>query len=200
MMKKIILLLLAVVSVGLLNAQDNEPEIETLFQKPSKIRGYIAPLTNTTTIDGEVAYMTGVNVAAIFNDHYVLGFYRVDLENNIFSNNDNYIGADINFDHKGIWLGYIFMPKNKLHFNINVQAGKGYIDLYDDVQNNWVDDDFIFVLTPSLEAEFNVAKFLRVGIGANYQFSMDVDHFTDYNNHDFSGPGAFISFRFGWFN
>lgn len=199
-MKKIFLLLLALSSIGLIHAQNDEAEIETLFQKPSKIRGYIAPLANTTTIDGEIAYMTGVNVAAIFNDQYVLGFYRVDLENNIFSNNDNYIGADINFDHKGIWLGYIFMPKKKLHFNINVQAGKGYIDLYDDVQNNWVDDDFIFVLTPSLEAEFNIAKFLRVGIGANYQFSMDVDRFNDYNNNDFSGPGAFISFRFGWFN
>ena len=198
-MKKIFLLLLIFVSAGYLSAQEEESDIETLFQKPSKIRGYIGPLTNITSLDGETAYMSGINVAAIFNDQYVLGFYRLDLENNIFSNNDNYIGSRMNFDHKGSWLGYIFMPKRMVHFNANVRAGKGNLEIYDDVLDEWIEDDFLFVLTPSIEAEFNVAKFLRVGVGANYRFTFDVNGFDNYNDSDFSDLGAFVSFRFGWF-
>jgi len=202
-MKRILLLLIIVSCVGYINAQEVEKEvdeIETLLVKPSKIRGYIGPLTTTTTIDKETAYLTGVNVAAIFNDHYVLGFYKLDLENNIFSNNDSYIGSTMDFEHKGIWLGYIFMPNKMVHFNANVQAGKGSLEIYDDVFDEWIEDDFIFVVTPSIEAEFNVAKFLRVGIGANYRFTLDVDGFDNYNDNDFSDLGAFVSFRFGWFN
>lgn len=200
-MKKIFLLLSLISTVGLLNAQEeNSEKIETLFNKPSKIRGYIGPLTNTTTLDGDIAYMSGVNVAGIFNDHYILGFYNIELENNVFSNNDSYIGSTMNFDHRGIWLGYIFMPKRMIHFNTNVQAGKGYLEIYDDISDTWLEDDFIFVLTPSLEVEFNIARFLRVGIGANYRLTFDVDKFDNYDNNDFSDLGAFISFKFGWFN
>jgi len=198
-MKKILILLLILSTTTLLSAQEDN-EIETLFSKPSKVRGYIGPLTNVTSLDGETAYMTGVNVAGIFNDHYVLGFYNLDLENNVFSNNDTYIGSRMNFNHKGIWLGYIFMPKRMVHFNANVQAGKGYLEIYDDFQNQWIEDDFIFVLTPGIEAEFNIARFLRVGVGANYRLSFDVDRFVNYDNTDFSDFGAFVSFRFGWFN
>lgn len=200
-MKKIFLLLALISTFSLLNAQEEDPNnIETLFKKPSKIRGYVGSLTNTTTLDGELAYMSGATAAGIFNDHFILGFYKLELENNVFSNNDNYVGSTMDFDHKGIWLGYIFMPKRMIHFNANVQAGKGNLEIYDDIADSWIEDDFVFTLTPSLEAEFNVAKFLRVGIGANYRFVFDVDRFDNYDNNDFSDLGAFISFKFGWFN
>lgn len=199
-MKKIFILLILTCTISFLSAQDeNESNIETLFQKPSKVRGYIGSLNNVTTLDGETAYMSGVNVAGIFNDHFVFGFYKLDLENSVFSNNDNYIGSRMNFDHKGLWLGYIFMPNKMIHFNINVQAGKGNLEIYDSILDTWIEDDFIFVVTPSLEAEFNVTKFLRVGLGANYRLAMDVNEFNNYNNNDFSNLGGFISFKFGWF-
>lgn len=199
-MKKIFLLFVLISTIGYLNAQE-ETEIQTFFNsKPDKIRGYIAPLTNTTYLDGETAYMTGVNVASIINDHYILGFYKLDLENDIRSNNTNYIGNEMDFDHKGLWLGYIFMPQRIIHFNVNAQVGKGNLEIYDNIFNEWLEDDLIFVVSPSLEAEINVAKFFRVGIGANYRFTFDVDKFDNYNNEDFSDFGAFISFKFGWFN
>lgn len=207
MMKKTILLILLACVYTFAGAQEEKParpaggndDIETIFSKPSKIRGYIGPLTNITTIDGETAYMSGINAAGIFNDHLIVGFYRVDLENNIFSNNNNYAGSTLNFDHKGLWLGYIFMPKRIIHFNTNVQLGKGNLEIYDDILDSWIDDDLVFVVAPSIEAEFNIAKFLRVGIGANYRFAFDVDKFDNYSDSDFSDFGAFVSLKFGWF-
>lgn len=201
-MKKIFLLFILISTVGYLSAQEKEEidDIQTIFHsKPEKIRGYIGPLFNTTYLDGEIAYMTGFNAAGIINDHFIFGLYTLNLENNIFSSNSNYIGYKMNFDHRGFCLGYIFMPKKMIHFNANVQAGKGNLEIYDEILDIRFQDDFIFVVTPSLEAEFNVAKFLKVGIGANYRFALDVDQFNNYSDSDFSDLGAFISFKFGWF-
>ena len=144
--------------------------------------------------------MNGTHAAGIFNDHFILGFYRIDLENNILINNDSYIGSELYFDHKGLWLGYIFMPKRIIHLNTNAQIGKGSLEIYDKISDHWIRDDVIFVLTPSLEVEFNIAKFFRVGIGANYRFTLDVDQYENYNDNDFTDFGAFINLKFGWFN
>jgi len=200
-MKRIILFTsILLFAFTFLNAQsDNTKDIETLFERPSKIRGYIGPITNITTLDGETAYMSGVHAAGIFNDHFVLGFYNMDIENNVWSNKDNYIGSTIDFEHKGLWLGYIFMPKSLIHFNTNVQLGKGNLEIYDNIMDQWILDDMVFVVTPSIEAELNITKFLRIGIGANYQFTMDVDKFANYSDDDFSNFGGFVTFKFGWF-
>lgn len=199
-MKKILLLILLISTVAFAHAQEEETDnIETFFSKPSKIRGYIGSITNITSLDGETAYMNGFNAAAIFNDQVVFGFYNINLENNIFSNNNNYIEYEMDFEHRGLLLGYIFMPKRKIHFNTNIQIGKGEINIYDDIFDTWIEDDIMFVLNPNVEIEFNVARFLRVGIAANYRFALDVDKFDNYNNKDFSGLGAFINLKFGWF-
>ncbi len=200
-MKKILLLILLISTVSFVHAQEEieTDNIETFFSKPSKIRGYLGSITNFTSLDGESAYMNGFNAAAIFNDQVVFGFYNINLENNIFSNNDNYIGYEMDFEHRGLLLGYIFMPKSKIHFNTNLLIGKGEIDIYDDFIDAWLEDDVMFVLTPNIEIEFNVARFLRLGIGANYRFAFDVDKFDNYNNNDFSDLGVFVNLKFGWF-
>lgn len=199
-MKKILLLFIAALSISYISAQETKNEnIQTLFSKNTKVRGYIGTLTTGTTLDGDEAYMNGMQAAGIFNDHFVLGLYRLNLENNVFSNNDTYINSRIDFAHKGIILGYIFMPKRIIHFNTNVQLGKGNLEIYDSFADRWIEDDFVFVATPSLEVEFNVAKFLRASVGANYRFTFDVDKFNNYKDEDFSDFGAFVTLKFGWF-
>lgn len=198
-MKNIILFLLLCLSSGFIMAQNDDDNIETLFNKPEKIRGYLGPITNITTLDGETAYMQGFNAAAILNDHFIVGFYNLNLENNIFSNNDEYISNQIDFEHRGVFLGYIFMPKKAIHFAASLNTGRGNIEIYDDPNDTWIKDKNVFILTPEVEAEFNITKFFRIGVGANYRFAIDVDQFDNYNNNDFSSPGAFVSFKFGWF-
>jgi len=193
-MKKIAIFLLLMLSAGMILAQEND-NMETIFNKPEKIRGYLGPIINITTLDGENAYMQGFNAAAIINDHLIVGFYNLNLENNIFSNNDEYVGDILDFEHRGLLLGYIFMPKKAIHFSASLQTGRGYIDMY----NESIDDKNVFILTPGIEAEFNITKFFRIGIGANYRFAMEVDQFDNYDNEDFSAPGGFVSFKFGWF-
>jgi len=56
----------------------------------------------------------------------------------------------------------------------------------------------MFLYTPSIELEFNIAKLFRVGAGVNYRFVFGTG-LPGYINNEFSGPGGFLSFRFGWF-
>jgi len=199
-MKRTFILLTLVLSIITLKAQEEEKNnIETLFKKPTKVRGYIGSITSITSLNGENAFMSGSQVAGIFNDQFILGFYHISIEDNIFEDDDSFINSDIDFDHRGLWLGYIFMPKRIIHFNTNVQLGKGDLDIYNDALGRWIHDDFLFVINPSVEMEVNVAKFLRVGVGANYRFAFDADQIENYNNEDFSDFGAFVSLKFGWF-
>ncbi|MEE4198810.1 MAG: hypothetical protein V2I54_14315 [Bacteroidales bacterium] len=197
-MKKIFSSLLTILFSGVILAQNGE-DLETLFQKPEKIRGYLGPLTHVTQIDGETAYLNGFNAAAILKDNFIFGFYNLNLENNIFSNNDAYPENSIDFEDRGLLLGYIFMPQKAIHFSASLQAGRGNIEIYNEFWDEWTEDKNVFLLTPGIEAEFNITKFFRIGVGANYRFAMDVDQFADYDNKDFSAPGGFISLKFGWF-
>lgn len=200
-MKKLLLTLLIMSFVGLTFAQEeNEGDkIQTLVKAPAKIRGYIGSLMNYSTIDGETAYMSGFIASGIFNDKITLGFYSQTLESPMYSNDDNYLGADMNFEHHGISVGYIFMPKKVVHFTANLMAGKGSLEVYNDLTEEWVKDKIIFNLNPMVEAEINVFKFLRIGIGVNYNFAFDVDQVGGYTDDDFSGVGGNLSFKFGWF-
>jgi hypothetical protein len=198
-MKKLIFTLLAISIVGLSFAQEEDDKMQTLIKAPAKIRGYVGPLMNFTNIDGEFAYMSGFTASGIFNDKILFGFYSQTLETPVYSNNDNDLGADMNFEHQGISIGYIFMPKKMLHFTANLMAGKGSLEVYNDLTEEWVDDDIIFNLNPMIEAEINLFRFLRVGIGANYNFAFDVDQISGYTDNDFSGFGGNLSLKFGWF-
>jgi len=198
-MKKVILALLILFVAGLSYAQEDEEKMQTLIKAPSKIRGYVGPLMNYTTIDGEFAYISGFTASGIFNDKVLFGFYSQTLETSMISNNDNYLGADMNFQHQGISFGYIIMPKKMLHFTANVLAGRGSLEVYDDLTEDWVKDDLILNLNPMVEAEINLFRFFRVGVGVNYNFAFDVDQVAGYNDNDFSGFGGNVSLKFGWF-
>jgi len=200
-MKKLVLTLAILIVGGFLFAQEDEGKMETLIKSyPKKIRGFIGINMCVTTLAGETAYMQGFSASGIINDHYLLGFYSSNLENSMYSNNDNYIGAEMNYSHNGISLGYILFPKKAIHFSTSLMAGKGDLDIYDDIADEWIEDKVIFILTPNIEAEFNVFRFLRIGVGANYQFAFDVDRFDGYDDKDFSSPGGYVSLKFGWFN
>ena len=199
-MKKLILSLLILSYVGFTFAQEDEEKMQTLISsKPTKIRGYIGPLMSFSTIDGEFAYMTGFIASGIFNDHWLFGVYNLAIETPMYSNNDNYLGAEMNYDQRGLTFGYVFMPKSVVHFTANLYAGKANLEVYNDLLDEWIDDNIVFTLNPMIEAEINVARFLRIGVGAHYNFAFDVDQINGYTDEDFSGLGGSLSFKFGWY-
>ena len=175
-------------------AQDQDREYQTLVDfNEVRISGLGGPFMQFTMVNGEFAHMMGGGGAVMLNDFW-FGGYGLGLTNNIYSNEVAFPNeASINVSHGGFWMGYSFFGDRAVHFNVSSLIGWGSIGTkwdYDPVPDN------IFVICPTIELELNLTRYFRLGAGATYNLFTFVD---DYASSDFSGPGGFLSFKFGWF-
>ena len=190
---RMITLFLLLLNVVKLNAQDDE--IHTLFNGSKlSVRGFGGPFMNFTTLDNKFAYMMGGGGGIIVNN-FLIGGYGVGLANSIpYGTTDD----ELSFGHGGFWLGYHFLPEKVVHATMNLQLGWGALN----TKNRFGDIierlDKMFILTPGIEAEMNVTRFFRIGLGGFYRIATMVDN-NVYSSNDLSGPGINLTFKFGWF-
>jgi hypothetical protein len=180
---------LAVMMLAAVNAQENG--IQTLFGENTRISGMGGPIMSFSSIDGQFAHMMGGGGGVLLGDLF-LGGYGMGLTNPITAG-----GIDTEFGHGGFWAGYSFMGKRSFHPVLSAQMGWGSITQVDD-HTPLFPSDGVFVVNPAIELEMNFTRFFRLGIGAHYRLVSGVNTRT-LTNSDFSGPGVFMTFKFGWF-
>jgi len=190
-MKRVfVILLFAAIAITSI-AQENDG-IEVLFGQATKVRGFIGPVFELTSIADEFTGMAGVG-GGVMLDNFFLGGCGVGLIDN------TQITQDVQLSYGGLLLGYTFLSNKTLHPSISALMGMGSVSSPDYL----FDDDNVFVLSPTIELEINFTRFLKVSVGASYRFVGAVSEngamLENYNNRDFSGPAGIISFRFGWF-
>lgn len=147
-----------------------------------------------TTLDKEFAFMMGGGGGIIIND-FIIGGYGIGLANTLLFDNT---AEEISFGHGGFWLGYQFMPNKMIHAVIQTQLGWGNLNSKDHMGVLIDNVDKLFIFTPSLEAEMNITRFLRLSIGGSYRVATLVNN-DILSAGDLSGPGVNLSFKFGWF-
>ena len=187
-MKKSLVILLAAMILATVNAQDSG--IQTLFGRGTRISGMGGPMMSFSSIDEEFAHMMGGGGGVLLDDFF-LGGYAEGLTNPIVVG-----GNKTEFVHGGFWAGYSFMGKKVFHPSLSAQMGWGTLTQMDD--NTVLSTDNVFVINPAIELEMNFTRFFRLGIGAHYRLLSGVNT-SRLTNRDFSGPGAFLTFKFGWF-
>lgn len=194
-MKKLFIFIIPIILPLFLYAQDNG-EVNTLLGSVHRVSGFGAPLISFTELDGEFAIMRGGGGALILNNRVFIGGYGLHLTNNVDCMPDMLQGYEIDMDHAGFWMGYVFFPSSIVHPSLSIFTGWGDAKLrkagYETLKSH------IYVITPVLEAELNVARFFKIGVGAQYRFVAGLD-LPGYGEFDFSSPGVFVSFKFGWF-
>jgi hypothetical protein len=191
-MKKIIIAILILLSAGGLNAQDSE--IQTLFSGSTRISGFGGPLMSFTTINGQFAHMMGGG-GGVLLWNFFLGGYGEGLTNGIPVN-----GNRLDFGHGGFWTGYSFMAARPLHPTVSSQIGWGSVSEHDPDFSYWGTPDNVFVFNPAVELEMNFTKFFRLGVGIHYRIVTGANpEISNLTNSDLSGPGALLTFKFGWF-
>jgi hypothetical protein len=189
----LILICMLILCIVRINAQDEE--MQTLFgNRPLKITGFGGPFMNFTVLNGKFACMMGGGGGIIIND-FMIGGYGIGLANTLLIDNTD---EEISFGHGGFWIGYQLMPNKIVHPVIQVQLGWGSLNSKDRFGDLLYNIDKLFIITPIIEAEMNITRFLRIGIGGSYRIAA----FT--NNEilsaaDLSGPGVNLAFKFGWF-
>jgi len=200
-MKRVVLLLtLALCTTGLFAQESDSNEIKTIFNtKIHSIRGFAGPVLNVSMIAGDVAFINGGGVCALFNDKFYFGVSNMELNNSVESGSEHYKDMNISFNSHSLWTGYIFNSRNPIHVNAGLQLGKGEISLSGDELTIFDTSDNVLVVNPIVELELNITKFLRLGVGANYRYITGLDDLKGYDSMDFSSPGAFMSLKFGWF-
>ena len=189
-MKKTLIIFLAGMMMLTANAQDSD--IQTIFGGGTRISGMGGPMMSFSSIGGELAHMMGGGGGVLLGDLF-LGGYGVGLTNPVMPDG----ATRTEFGHGGFWAGYSFMAEKAFHPVFSSQMGWGSISQPDEN----TDQDNIFVINPAIELEMNFTRFFRLGVGAHYRFTMGVDpsRSSGLDNRDFTGPGAFLTFKFGWF-
>lgn len=157
-----------------------------------------------TAVDGEFAHMMGGGGAILVGDFY-FGGYGLGLTNNIPVNrfepeySDLYQAGDrLTVSHGGFWIGYSLFGDRAIHVSISSLIGWGELGVRGENYPENLYPDGIFVVSPTLEVEMNLTQFFRLGVGASYNLYSFVD-LPGYTSSDFSAPGGFLSFKFGWF-
>lgn len=195
-MKRTILLLSMLVSISAF-AQDTRPKT-LIGNDPEEISGFGGVLFSFTTIDGELSTMTGGGGAVLFDNTFYIGGYGLGLTGNkeVQIAGDTYSSS---FGHGGFWMGYNIKPSNLLHLGIDTKLGWGNITTKSNALVDGEVKDDVFVFSPQVFGEANIAYWFKVNAGVGFQKTIGVD--SDYfDASDFDGPTFSISLLFGWFN
>ncbi len=192
-MKKTLVIVFITLAISGLKAQNSD--IQTIFSGNTRISGLGGPLMSFTTVNGEFAHMMGGGGAVLLGDFFI-GGYGEGLTNGI-----SLEGNRLDFGHGGFCTGYSFLSARPFHPTLSAQIGWGSAGEMS-YNNSFYSTDNVFVFNPAIELEMNFTRFFRLGVGLHYRIVTGVNpemYSVPLSNSDLSGPGAQLTFRFGWF-
>jgi len=202
-MKKITLLGIILLISFSVWSQDKEYKTLVDFDR-ARLSGQGGPFMQFTAVDGDFAHMMGGGGAILVGDFW-FGGYGLGLTNTVYVDrrepeyaNDYATGDKLSIGHGGFWMGYSLFGDRAIHATISTLIGWGEIGTSDEYNYDTGLSDGVFVVCPTLELELNLTQFFRLGVGASYNLYSFVD-LPGYSSSDFSAPGGFLSFKFGWF-
>lgn len=186
-------------AIAMLSAAQ-EREYQTLVDfNDVRISGLGGPFMQFTTVNGSFAHMMGGGGAILLGDFFIGGYglgltNNIPLDQNVIPDARDYENYSIS--HGGFWLGYSLFGERPIHVSFSTLLGWGQIgrrgtDYYEVPLTN------TFVVSPTVELELNLTRFFRLGMGATYNLYTLVAE--PLRASDFSAPGGFLSFKFGWF-
>jgi hypothetical protein len=199
-MKKNLLIIASILIVLTSYSQD---DFQTIFGGDVTISGYGGPMMSFTSLNGDFAHMMGGGGGVLISKSFFFGgfglgnstYHTFDYTNP--HTNIQSFDMDLDISYGGLSFGYIIAPNKPIHPAVYLQTGWGDVVLSENGTNR--NSDNIFVLNPSVQMEINMTRFFRIGVGVNYQYVNGVN-LNGLSNEDFSYPGGFLSFKFGWFN
>ena len=174
---------------------------ETLLNGEIESGGYGAVFTKIGVINGETGVFIGGQGAWIINHKLAIGGKGYGLVSSI--DVPDMENIKLEFGSGGGLIEYTIASDNVVHANINMMIGAGSVGYsvknYENDHNNinYTKDSF-FVLEPGVDAEFNISKHFRIGLGVYYRIVSGVDY-EDLTNADLNGLSGELTLKFGVF-
>lgn len=172
-----------------------EQPIRTLLGGDSTMRygGWGAPTATYTRILDQDAMLVGGRGGWIINHRFTLGLAGHGLVTNVSNlDYDRYLvenGTELHTQSR-LFMGYgglllepVIAYRSPVHISLPIIIGAGGVgygynsELPEDFSPYTHHDDAqaFFVLEPGIELEMNVIPLVRVGLGASYRYTSDID-------------------------
>jgi hypothetical protein len=153
-----------------------------ISSKSLKVKFFGGTGIESSFVNQKVIFSSSVDLGLIFNKKVFIGIYSANGLNStsriIVDNASS--KEEFRFYQAGLKAGYIFKPHKAIHLVASSKVGV----LTADYQNiNGLFEEFkddVYVL-PQLEAQLNLTRYFRLGLGAGYRFTNRKDVFFQQN-------------------
>lgn len=155
-------------------SQKTSDNVDTLCQK--KLTGMVMAITDITFTKQNVYTSCGIGGALRFNDRFYIGIYGLGLMTNLKSSDFNNLKSSANyqlsFSQGGLSMGYINSNIRKVLLSFSLKTGYGAVFMYNPqyVIDYTIARDEFLIVTPSFDAEFFIANWLKLNIGCGIRF------------------------------
>jgi hypothetical protein len=175
-----------------------EDEAETLLSGEIDHGGFGGPVVKFGNIYDESAVMIGGRGGWIIDHFLSLGGGGYGLVTEITTRPEEFLLMG----YGGFEMEFIIASNRIVHSTIGTLVGAGGFSSHDRNFDSDVDTenqgDAFFVMEPSVNAELNVARFMRVNAGVSYRYTDGADKYG-ITDTDLSGLNAVITLKFGAF-
>lgn len=175
---------------------------EALLQGPLRSSGYGALSMKFTPIQGQFGTMLGGYGGWFINKTLLIGGGGYGLATAIPASERP--GANISLGYGGFVVEYVGNSDKVFHYAVQTLIGWGGVGTYPQRGFTFSSPypEFrvspIFVVEPSVLAELNLTKFLRLAVGAGYRFASGID-LEGISNADISTFSMIVNLKFGSF-
>lgn len=195
------------------NIQKNqEPVFETLFKSEKASFGWYAGMQwNYSPVDSKDAYIGGIRGGMVINHKLHLGLAFQGINNpNRFEQTIDDQKARLESGYGGLIVEPVLFNHKVVHVSFPVIIGGGGAnwiskekswddnDDDDDWDDKILETDTYFVFEPGINAEVNLLKFMRLGIGASYRYTSGFD-LEKTSTHYLDGFNTGLTLKFGRF-
>ena len=194
-LRNLSLVLASITAFQATRAQDDPRDLRTLFGQGREIEhgGWGGPSTHFTSIMGHEALLVGARGGWLIDHGVTIGIAGhglvTDVPNKAYdvhrvaSGDSLRRGSLFRMGYGGLLIEPIIAPKSPVHVSLPVIIGAGgcgyqtFLRRHDEFDPFTYSDDFqaFFVVEPGIELELNVIKLVRVGLGASYRYTTDLD-------------------------
>jgi hypothetical protein len=166
--------------------------------------GYGAPHVKVTALAGQAGLLVGGRGGWIIGHSLTLGGAgyglptRVDAPEQARGSATN---AAVSLGYGGFRVGYIFFPREVVHFSAGLLIGGGGISVVERrVQSDirTLHTSSVFVLEPEAAMEFNITPTIRGAFELSYRYMSD-SGISGLSSSRIGGPAAGAFLAFGWF-
>lgn len=211
---------------GMVVIDHSKDDFKTILGSGQSHGGYISfDLQTGLTKDSQQLLELGGRLGWIMNHGFTFGIAGYGFTGNVKKEvtyidpissvpNGNTAVYNIGGGYGGLFVEPIILPKTPVHVSFPIFFGVGGIGYYipfDINDNNYdyqfgsIENSLVTVFKPGVDLEFNITRFFRLGISANYrlvnnlELTLDEVAGTMLNPAYLNGFNYGFSLKFGWF-